>query len=82
VPRLYEFYSGICLTSEEKTRKNLSQRKKNLSQVKKNLSQNTVCILPKTPTHDDDDDLHAFLPVPNSLTLKLVSGRMHDVQNE
>jgi len=51
VPRLYEFYPGICLTTEEKARKNLSQSKKNLSQVKKNLSQSTLYILPKTPTH-------------------------------
>ena len=39
LPRLCEFYPGICLTTEEKERKNLSQGKKNLSQVKKNLSQ-------------------------------------------
>ena len=39
VPRLCEFYPGICLTTEEKARKNLSQGKKNLSQGKKNLSQ-------------------------------------------
>jgi multidrug resistance efflux pump len=39
VPRLCEFYPGICLTTEEKARNNLSQGKKNLSQVKKNLSQ-------------------------------------------
>ena len=39
VPRLCEFYPGICLTTEEKARKNLSQGKKNLSQVKKNLSE-------------------------------------------
>jgi hypothetical protein len=44
VPRLCEFYSGICPTTEEKARKNLSH-------VKKNLSQSTVYILPKTPTH-------------------------------
>ena len=50
-PSLCEFYPGICLTTEEKARKNLSQGKKNLSQVKKNLSQSTVHILPKTPTH-------------------------------
>ena len=37
-----EFYPGICLTTEEKARKNLSQ-------VKKNLSQSTVYILPKHP---------------------------------
>ena len=56
VPRLCEFYPGICLTTEEKARGNLSQSKKyliqvkkNLSQVKKNLSQNTVYILPKHP---------------------------------
>jgi len=33
MPRLCEFYPGICLTTEEKARKNLSQGKKNLSQV-------------------------------------------------
>jgi len=49
VPRLCEFYPGICLTTEEKARINLSQGKKNLSQVKKNLSQSTY-ILPKN-TH-------------------------------
>jgi hypothetical protein len=63
VPRLCEFYPGICLTTEEKARinyslgkKNLSQGKKNLSrvkktlsQVKKTLSQSTVYILPKHP---------------------------------
>jgi len=38
VPRLCEFYPGICFTIEEKAWKNLSQGKKNLSQVKKNLS--------------------------------------------
>jgi hypothetical protein len=49
VPRLCEFYSGICFTTEEKARENLSQGKRNLSQVKKNLSQSTVHILPKHP---------------------------------
>ena len=44
VPRLCEFYPGICPTTEEKATKNLSQGKKNLSQVKKNLSQSTVYI--------------------------------------
>jgi len=42
VPRLCEFYPDICLTTEEKARKNLSQGKRNLSQVKKNLGQSTV----------------------------------------
>jgi hypothetical protein len=51
VPRLCEFYPGICLTTEEKAWKTLSQGKKNFSQVKKNLSQSTVYILPKTPAH-------------------------------
>jgi len=49
VPRLCEFYPGICLTTEEKARKNLSQGKENLSQVNKNLCQCTVHILPKHP---------------------------------
>ena len=38
VPRLCEFYPGICLTTEEKERKNLSQGKKNVSPAKKSLS--------------------------------------------
>jgi len=38
VPRLCEFYPGICLTTEEKARKNLSQVKKNLSQIRKKLT--------------------------------------------
>ena len=44
VPRLCEFYPGICLTTEEKARKNLSQGRKN-------LSHSTVYILSKTHTH-------------------------------
>jgi hypothetical protein len=44
VPRLCEFYPGICLTTEETARINISQGKKNLSQGKKNLSQ-TLMIL-------------------------------------
>jgi hypothetical protein len=51
VPSFCEFYPGICLTTEEKLRKNLSQGKINLSQLKKNLIQSKVKILPKTPTH-------------------------------
>jgi len=51
VPRLCEFYPGICLTAEEKARKNLSRGKKNLSQVKKDHSHSTVYIVPKPPTH-------------------------------
>jgi hypothetical protein len=38
VPRLSKFYPGICLTTEEKARINLSQGKKIFSQSKKNLS--------------------------------------------
>jgi len=37
VSPICEFYPGICLTNEEKARKNLSQGKENLSQIKKNL---------------------------------------------
>jgi len=44
VPRLCEFYPGICLTAEERAWKNLSQGKKNLSQVKKNLKVQYTCI--------------------------------------
>ena len=42
MPRLCEVCPGICLTTEKKARKNLSQGKKTLSQVKKNFSQSTT----------------------------------------
>jgi len=58
VPRLCELYPGICLTTEEKARKILSQgrktsvrvektltRLKNLSQGTKNLSQGRKIIV-------------------------------------
>jgi len=48
--RLCEFYPGICLTTEEKARKNISQGKENLNQVKNNLSQSTVYIYQNTHT--------------------------------
>jgi hypothetical protein len=51
VPRLCEFYPGVCLKTEEKARKNLNQGKKNLSQVKKILSQSTVSIHITKNTH-------------------------------
>jgi hypothetical protein len=51
VPRLCEFYPGICLTTEEKARKNLSQDKKNLSQVNKNFQSEYSTHITKTPTH-------------------------------
>jgi hypothetical protein len=50
-PVFVSFTPDICLTTEEKARKNLSHGKKNFSQVKKNLSHSTVYILPKIPTH-------------------------------
>ena len=51
MPRLCEFYPGICLTTEEKARKNLNQgKKKNPSQVKKNLSLSTLYIYQNTHT--------------------------------
>ena len=58
--RLCEFYPGICLTTEEKARKTLSQGKKNLSQVKKNLSQSTVYILPKHPHKHTHYKIHTY----------------------
>jgi hypothetical protein len=60
VPRLCEFYLGICLTTEKKSRKNRSQGKKNLSQVKKNLSQSTVYILPKHPHKHTHFKTHTY----------------------
>ena len=60
MPRLCKFYPGICLATEEKARKNLSQDKKNLSQVKKNLSQRTVYILPKHPRITKPSQTHTL----------------------
>jgi hypothetical protein len=37
VPRLCEFYPGICLTSEEKARKNLNHGKKNLRLLRREM---------------------------------------------
>jgi hypothetical protein len=58
VPRLCEFYPGICLTTEEKARKNLSQVKKNLSQRTEKLQSTQYAYYQKhphitkpTPTH-------------------------------
>jgi hypothetical protein len=39
VPSVCELYPGICLTTEEKARKNLSQGRKTSVRVEKNLSQ-------------------------------------------
>jgi hypothetical protein len=47
VPRLCEFYPGICLITEEKERKNLSQGKKNL--IQSTYYQNTYTL--QKPTH-------------------------------
>jgi len=60
MPRLCEFYPGICLTTEEKSRKNLNQGKKNLSQVKKNLSQSTVYIYQNTHTLQNPHKTHTL----------------------
>jgi len=60
VPRLCEFYPGICLTNEKKAQKNLSQGKKNLSQFNKNLSQSRVYILPKHPHKHTNYKTHTY----------------------
>jgi hypothetical protein len=69
-PVFASFYPGICLTTEEKARKNLIQGKKNLSQVEKNLSKCTVYILPKHP--------HITKP---SQTQTLQNPLIHTLQN-
>ena len=48
MPRLCEFYTGICLTTEEKARRNLSQGKKNLSQSTQNNTYNNTNYNRKT----------------------------------
>ena len=51
MPRLCELYPGICLTTEEKAWKNLSQGKKNLSQVKEKPQSESSIHITKIPTH-------------------------------
>jgi hypothetical protein len=51
MPCLCEFYPGICLTTEKKVWKTLSQ-------VKKNLSQSTVYILPEHPHKHTHNKTH------------------------
>ena len=58
VPRLCEFYPGICLTTEEKARKNLSQGSRRVTDGGTNFilrikEQETRLTLQE---HDDDDD--------------------------
>jgi hypothetical protein len=72
MPHLCEFYPGICLTTEEKAWKNLSQGKKNLSQGKKNLSQSTVYVLLKCP--------HIIKPT-HTHTHTLQNSHTHTLQN-
>jgi hypothetical protein len=75
VLRLWKFYPGICLTTEEKVRKDLSQGKKNLSRFKKTLSQGTDYILTKHPhitksthTHTQNTHIHTHTQNPHKHT--------------
>ena len=81
VPRICEFYPGICLTTEEKARKNLRQGKKNLSQVKKNLSQSTVYILPKHPHITKPSQTH-ILQTPHIQKRTRTHTHTHTLQNK
>jgi hypothetical protein len=62
-PIFASFYPGICLTTEEKARKNHSPGKRNFSQVNKNLSQNTVYILPRHPHITKPTQTHTLLRI-------------------
>jgi hypothetical protein len=66
LPSLCEFYLGVCLTTEKKARKNLSQVKKNISQSTKNLSQSTIYtyILPKHPDITKPTYTYTHTPTP------------------
>jgi len=80
VPRLCELYPGICLTTEEKARKNLSQGKKNLSQVKKNLSQSTEKPQSKYTVQYAYYQKHPHITKP-SQTHTLQNPLIHTLQN-
>jgi hypothetical protein len=58
VPRLCKFYPGICLTTEEKVRKNLSQGKKNLSQKKPQLVRKITVNKKKPPLYLTTHNIH------------------------
>jgi hypothetical protein len=69
VSRLCEFYPGICLTTEEKAGKNLSQ-------VKKTLNQSTVHILPKQIKNLTQN---FFTAEPNNYVIKIIFSSLFDV---
>ena len=54
MPHLYEVYPGICLTTEEKARKNLSQgsRRMTLGTCKQNM-QNRAYVTIRIHKHND-----------------------------
>ena len=57
VPRLCEFYHGICLTTEEKARKNLSQGSRRVLVY--------ILHITKTPTHAHTlQNLHTHITNP------------------
>jgi len=80
LPRLCEFYPGICLTTEEKARKSLSQGKKNPGQIRKNLSHSTVYILPKHPHITKPTQTHITKPTQTHIT-KPTHIHRHTLQN-
>jgi hypothetical protein len=67
-PVFASFYPGICLTTEEKARKNHSQGKRSFSQVNKNLSQNTVYILPRHSHITKPTQTHTLQTPPHTHT--------------
>ena len=92
VTRLCKFYPGIYLTTEEKSRKNLSQGKENLSPVKKNLSQSTVYVLPKHPhitkptqththTHSKTHNKHTHTHITKQYKTTTVQTKTNTVQD-
>jgi hypothetical protein len=81
VPRLCKFYPGICLTTEEKVQKNLSQGKKNLSKVNKNLSQCAVYILPKHPHITKPTHTHTNTHITKQYKTTTVQIKINTVQD-
>jgi hypothetical protein len=74
VPSLCEFYPGICLTTEEKARKNLSQGKKPQSGYK-------VYTLPRHPHRTKPTHTHTHTHIAKQFKTNTVQIERNTVQD-
>ena len=71
MPRLCEFYPGICLTTEEKARKTLSQGSRRV----------LVYILPKRTDYKTHTQTHTYTPITKQFKTTTTQVKTTTVQN-